>query len=160
LEVRRRVLVACLCVVLALTAAVVGLNRVTASFERDAKDVRKLHLAAHALLPAAKVEWESEAGCKELAAYPDCVLISFRRNSSLEQALRETTRHAAAQGWSATGEGWREPGGVTLVYERKGLRANISVDAHDYTWKTLCTGASPKGDRQTCTDYVQVRFWP
>jgi hypothetical protein len=47
-----------------------------------------------------------------------------------------------------------------LVYERAGLRANVSIDEHDYTWKKLCTGASPKGDRGTCADYVQVRFWP
>jgi hypothetical protein len=158
---RRRALVACLCVATALTALLVGLDRVTGSFERDAKDVRKLHLAARGLLPTgAKIEWESEAGCAELAAYPDCVLISFRRDSSRAQALRETTRLAGAQGWQDTGEGWRTRGGVTLVYERDGLRANVSIDEHDAAWKDLCTGASPKGDRATCADYVQVRFWP
>jgi hypothetical protein len=139
---RRPVLVAYLCVAVALTGVLVGLDRVTASFERDATDVRKLHLAAHGLLPGgAKVEWESEAGCAELAAYPDCVLISFSRDSSQAQALRETTRLAAAQGWRDTGDGWRARGGVMLVYERDGLRANVSIGDGD-------------------DDYVQVRFWP
>jgi hypothetical protein len=141
LGVRRRFLVACLCVVLAVTAAVVGLDRVTASFDRDANDVRRLHRAARSLLPmGAKVESESEGGCAELAAYPDCVFISFRRESSREEALRETTRRAASEGWRNTGEGWHARGGVMVVYERDGLRANVSI-----------------GDG--ADDYVQVRFW-
>jgi hypothetical protein len=139
---RRRVLVACLCVATALTALLVGIDRLTASFERDANDVRRLHQAARALLPMdAKVEGEREGGCAELAAYPDCVLISFRRDSSRTEALRETTRRAAAQGWRDTDQGWHARGGVMLVYERDGLRANVSI-----------------GDG--ADDYVQVRFWP
>jgi hypothetical protein len=69
------------------------------------------------------------------------VLISFSRDSSQAQALRETTRLAAAQGWRDTGDGWRARGGVMLVYERDGLRANVSIGDGD-------------------DDYVQVRFWP
>jgi hypothetical protein len=143
LGVRRRILVVLVAVAVALTALLVGLDRVTASFERDAKDVRKLHLAARGLLPtSAEIASETEGGCAELAAYPDCVLISFRRRSSQAGTLREVRELAAAQGWRNTGEGWLLPSGAMLVYEREGLRANVSVRV--------------RANR----DYVQVRFWP
>jgi hypothetical protein len=112
---------------------------------------RQLRSAASSLLPpGAAVLDEVEGDCVELARSPSCVHIYFAQNGMpLEVRTRAVRRAARAVGWTEVAVE-ALPGGNNLRFERRRLKAFVSLRRAD------TPAPCPEGRQRELADVVMV----
>jgi hypothetical protein len=131
----------------AVVAAAAGL----AGFAWSERSKRELRSAARSLVPpGARVVDEVEGDCVELARSPSCVHIYFTQDGTPVEARTESLRALARE------TGWTEvdaevlPGGNDLRFERRRLKAFVSLRRDDMST------APAEGPERERADVVMV----